>query len=146
MLYKSQVPAPPFVVALTVRPARALVPSAQRRHRARACWVYAMEPSEAGANWPRRVHSPRSGFFSARDELAWNKRLSARYDGTRLWIALLTIMTPEEYRRLAEECERAAAQTSDRLAECTYKSLAERWRKLADDVERYGLARAIVAG
>jgi hypothetical protein len=51
-------------------------------------------------------------------------------------------MTPEEYRRLADECERAAAATSDPLTKRTYEQLAHDWRVLADDVERYGLARA----
>jgi hypothetical protein len=52
------------------------------------------------------------------------------------------IMTPEEYRRLADECERAAAATSDPLTKRTYEQLTHDWRVLADDVERYGLARA----
>jgi len=55
-------------------------------------------------------------------------------------------LTAQEYRQLAEECERAAASANDRLEKLTYANLAERWRKLADDVERYGLARAIVGG
>ena len=52
-------------------------------------------------------------------------------------------LTAQEYRQLAEECERVAASASDRLAKLTYANLAERWRKLADDVQRYGLARIV---
>jgi len=55
-------------------------------------------------------------------------------------------MTPEVYRQLAKEYERAAASEGDRLAKLTYEDLAERMRKLADDEEQYGLARAIVGG
>ena len=56
---------------------------------------------------------------------------------------VLAIMSSEEYRQLAEECERAAASASDRLAKLRYEILAQRWRKLADDVQRYGLARIV---
>jgi hypothetical protein len=55
-------------------------------------------------------------------------------------------LTAQEYRQLAEECDHAAASANDRLEKLTYANLAERWRKLAHDVERYGLARVIVGG
>jgi hypothetical protein len=51
-------------------------------------------------------------------------------------------MTPEEYRRLAEECDHVAGATTDLITKRTYEQLAQQWRALADDVERYGLARA----
>src|SRR5262249_12836607 len=40
-------------------------------------------------------------------------------------------MTPDTYRQLANEYERAAASAGDRLAKFTYENLAERMRKLA---------------
>jgi len=40
----------------------------------------------------------------------------------------------EEYRRLAEECEQAAAQTDDSVEKYAYGLLAKQWRQLAKDV------------
>jgi acyl-CoA synthetase (AMP-forming)/AMP-acid ligase II len=50
-------------------------------------------------------------------------------------------MTPQEYRRLAEESEQKATQAADPAVKYTYEELARRWRALADEVERHGLAR-----
>jgi hypothetical protein len=42
-------------------------------------------------------------------------------------------MMPEEYWRLAEECEEAAVQTDDSVEKYTYSLLAKQWRQLAED-------------
>jgi len=53
-------------------------------------------------------------------------------------------MAPQDYRALAEECERAAARTDDPAAKRTYENLAKQYRNFAEDIERYGLFRGTV--
>jgi hypothetical protein len=42
----------------------------------------------------------------------------------------------EEYRRMAEEAEKQAANTKDQRAKETYLDLAARWREMAEQAKR----------
>jgi hypothetical protein len=46
----------------------------------------------------------------------------------------------EEYRRRAEETERQAEQSRDPEVKTTFRALAQKWRDLADQLDRSGLS------
>jgi hypothetical protein len=48
------------------------------------------------------------------------------------------VLTPKDFRRKAKEAEAMAEATRDFIAREIFLDVAERWRRLADDVERNG--------
>ena len=69
--------------------------------------------------------------------VTWRRALTGVSQEATFRIALL-FMAPQDYRDLAEACERAAARANDPAAKRIYENLAKQYHNLAEDIERYG--------
>ena len=49
----------------------------------------------------------------------------------------MTELKSDEYRALAQDCERRAKQVGDADAKRAYEELARQWRELAEQVDRH---------